>query len=207
MIICSWDTSFKEKTSSDPVAGGVWGLIGPDRYLLRVFYERVSLSRTKTEMLALREWALARWPRAGIRTLIENKSNGPDIIAQLRRAIPGVIKYDPGGADKVARAEAAEPDLESGNVFICGAPMHPLDELGRGPDYDPAQTPSWAQQVIDQCAAFPNGRHDDLVDMTTQCLNWSRVRAVKQARIYSPADVVLPQMAGIPSRAGSMLRP
>jgi phage terminase large subunit-like protein len=202
LIIVSWDTAFKELTSSDPVAGGVWGIDGPDAYLLRIFHERASLSRTKTEMLALREWAIARWPRAGVRTLIENKSNGPDIIRQLRKAIPGVTKYDPGSLDKVARAEAAEPDFDSGNVFICGAPQRPLDELGRGPDYDPAYTPAWAQEVIDQCAALPNGRHDDLVDMTTQTINWKRSRTGQGAKMWSPADVRLPEIAGVPTGRG-----
>jgi phage terminase large subunit-like protein len=198
LIIISWDTSFKELTSSDPVAGGIWGVDGPNGYLLRTFYERASLSRTMTEMLALREWAVARWPRAGVRTLIENKSNGTAIIAQLRKVIPGVTKYDPGSLDKVARAEAAEPDFDSGNVFICGAPLHPLDELGRGSDYDPSQTPAWAQAVVDQCAALPNGRHDDLVDMTTQTINWKRARGGRTS-MWSPADMQIPEVAGVPT--------
>ena len=28
----------------------------------------------------------------------------------------------------------------------------------------------WAEEVIEQCAAFPNGAHDDLVDSTTLAL-------------------------------------
>ena len=28
----------------------------------------------------------------------------------------------------------------------------------------------WADEVIEECAAFPNGDHDDLVDSTTQAL-------------------------------------
>jgi len=206
VIICDWDTSVKEKTSSDPVAGGLWGIIRGDRYLLKTFNERASLSRTMTEMLTMREWALSRWPRAGIRLLIENKSNGPDIIAELRRMVPGVTKYNPGNSDKTMRAEAAEPDFESGNVFICGAPFGKLDELGRGTDYDPPVTPPWAQEVIDQCASFPNSRHDDLVDMVTMCLNWVRTRGQKRAQLYSPADVMLPVPVGIPTGARSILR-
>ena len=30
------------------------------------------------------------------------------------------------------------------------------------------------QMVIDECAAFPMGAHDDLVDSTTQALRWFR---------------------------------
>jgi phage terminase large subunit-like protein len=28
----------------------------------------------------------------------------------------------------------------------------------------------WAEEVIEECAAFPYGEHDDLVDSTTQAL-------------------------------------
>src|SRR4029077_1879161 len=89
LIVCSWDTSFKDKTTNDPVAGGVWGIVGPDRYLLRTYYDRAGLTRTKTEMLIMRSWAMERWPSAGFYTLIEKKSNGVEIIQQLRSEIPG----------------------------------------------------------------------------------------------------------------------
>jgi hypothetical protein len=29
---------------------------------------------------------------------------------------------------------------------------------------------TWAHEVIEECASFPNGTHDDLVDSTTQAL-------------------------------------
>jgi phage terminase large subunit-like protein len=28
----------------------------------------------------------------------------------------------------------------------------------------------WADELIEECAAFPNGDHDDMVDSTTQAL-------------------------------------
>ncbi len=44
--------------------------------------------------------------------------------------------------------------------------MSPLFESGMiwAPDE------RWADEVIDECAAFPHGEHDDLVDSTTQAL-------------------------------------
>jgi hypothetical protein len=206
LIVCSWDTSFKDKTTNDPVAGGCWGIVGPDRYLLRTWYERANLSRTKTEMLVMRSWAMERWPNAGIYTLIEKKSNGVEIIQQLRREIPGVHPYNPGNLDKTQRAVAAEPDLSSGNVFIAGAAKPPHDELGRGAEYVPGKTPAWAQEVIEQCAKFPRGRNDDLVDMVTQGLNWSRTKGQRRARVYDPSAIRVPAVAGIPTGATSTLR-
>jgi phage terminase large subunit-like protein len=204
-IVCSWDTAFKDKTTNDPVAGGVWGIIGPDRYLLRTFDARAALAKTKTEMKAMREWALARWPNAALYTLIEKKANGAEIIAQLRTEIPGVRAYNPGDLDKTQRAVAAEPDFNSGNVFIAGAAQPPHDELGRGQNYVPVKTPAWAQDVIEQCAKFPRGRNDDLVDMTTQAVNWTRKNIGRGSTLLSPADMQMPALAGIPAGASSIL--
>lgn len=204
-IVCSWDTAFKDKTTNDLVAGGVWGVHGPDRYLLRTYHDHAALAATKTQMLTMREWALARWPNAAVRTLVEGKANGPDIVKQLRRQIPGVKLYNPGNADKTQRAIAAEPDLDSGHVFIAGAARPPLDELGRGKDYVPVLTPAWAQEVIEQCARFPKGKHDDLVDMATQAINWIRLNIGRGTSLHSPADEQLPPVAGIPVGVGSIL--
>ena len=65
-----------------------------------------------------------------------------------------VTMYSPGGRragqDKVSRAHAVAPILESGMVWA--------------PDTE------WAQELVEECAAFPNGDHDDMVDSTTQAL-------------------------------------
>lgn len=204
MILYSWDTAFKDKTTNDPVAGGVFGIVRGDRYLLKTRYERMSMSATKTAMLELREWGLERWPNAIHRVLIEKKSNGVEIINQLRRTVPGITPYNPGNLDKTQRAENAEPDLESGNVFICGE--SDAGEGQPGMDYNPMRTPAWAQEVVDQASRFPKGSHDDLVDMVTQAVNWVRNRSQSQARLYTPADVQLPDLAGVPTGIAVGLR-
>lgn len=65
-----------------------------------------------------------------------------------------VTMYSPGGRrsgqDKVARANSVAPILEAGMVWA--------------PETD------WAEELIEECAAFPNGDNDDLVDTTTQAL-------------------------------------
>jgi phage terminase large subunit-like protein len=67
--------------------------------------------------------------------------------------------YSPGGRkvgqDKVSRANAIAPILESGMVW--------------------ANDDEWAQEMIEECASFPNGSHDDQVDSLTMAL--SRFRA------------------------------
>ena len=44
-IVSSWDTAFEGKTSSDYVVGQIWGLQGPDRYLLWGYRRQANLTR------------------------------------------------------------------------------------------------------------------------------------------------------------------
>jgi phage terminase large subunit-like protein len=66
-----------------------------------------------------------------------------------------VTMYSPGGRrtgqDKVSRANAVAPILESGMVW------YPEDE-------------EFAQELVEECAAFPNGTNDDQVDVTVMAL-------------------------------------
>lgn len=177
-IVISWDTSLKDKNDSDYVAGGVWGIHGGDRWLLRTFHQKCGLSATKNAMLEMRRWALTNWPHVPVRTLIEKQSNGIEIIEQLRKEIPGVIPVTVS-TDKKQRAEAAEPDFNSHNIHVPGAAKADWS------DYDPALTPSWVQDLIEECSSFPLGANDDLVDMTTLALNWIRTRPKTPARTAS----------------------
>jgi len=62
-----------------------------------------------------------------------------------------VVNFTPSkGNDKLARVHAISPLFESGMVW--------------------APEESWAEELMEECAAFPNGEYDDLVDSTTQAL-------------------------------------
>ena len=59
----------------------------------------------------------------------------------------------------MARAHAVTPLLDGGKVSAMAS--------------DGSLRP-WAQMVVDECAAFPAGANDDLVDSVTQALKWFR---------------------------------
>jgi predicted phage terminase large subunit-like protein len=61
---------------------------------------------------------------------------------------------DPKGSDKVARALAVQPMFSQGLVYA--------------PDR------SWAETWLTELCLFPNAKHDDLVDTTTQALKYLR---------------------------------
>jgi predicted phage terminase large subunit-like protein len=83
--------------------------------------------------------------------LVEDKANGPAIIAMLHKEMCGIIPVKPEGG-KVARVNAVSPHIESGNVFL------------------PRQA-EWLHDFIEECASFPKGKHDDQVDAMSQALN------------------------------------
>ena len=62
-----------------------------------------------------------------------------------------VVNFTPSrGNDKLSRVHSISPLFEAGMIW--------------------APDESWAHEVMEECAAFPNGTHDDLVDSTTQAL-------------------------------------
>jgi predicted phage terminase large subunit-like protein len=176
-IISSWDTTFGGKSRLDYVVGQVWGIHGADHYLLRSYRRHANLTATKSAMRAAYDWAKTRWPRAAHTILIEKSANGAEIIAALQRELPGVLPVIVS-TDKITRAIAASPPLESGNVFVPGRAL-PDSSAG----YD---APDWVASLIEEAASFPNGRHDDQVDAYSQAINWASEQSTSSGHISVP---------------------
>ena len=71
-------------------------------------------------------------------------------MQEFRRMGIPVIPFVPSkGKDKHTRVNATAPLFESGSIW------YPEGER-------------FADEVIEECAAFPNGEYDDYVDSTTQ---------------------------------------
>jgi len=146
-IVQSWDCTFKDTATSDFVAGQVIARLGADKYMLDYIKDRLDIVGT---MAAIEAWT-AKWPKA-IAKLIEDKANGPAVIQMLRKKVAGLIAVTPEGG-KVSRAYAAQPEVESGNVYL----PHP-------------HIAAWTNGFIANAAAFPNAAHDDDVDAFTQAI-------------------------------------
>lgn len=158
-VIDSWDCAFKALDTSDFVSGGKWGRVGAGKFLLERDCRRMDFPATIEAITAMS----ARKPVAGAK-YVEDKANGPAVIQVLRHSIPGLIAVNPSGG-KIARAAAVSPQIQAGNVYL----PHP-------------QIAPWVEQFIEQCAAFPNGAHDDDVDMTTQAL--LKLGAVDHSKVF-----------------------
>lgn len=144
--VISVDATFKDNADSDYVAIEVWGKLNADFYLIDLIKRQMDFPETLKAIKAMN----AKYPdRHSI--LIEDKANGPAIIAMLRHEIAGVIPVEPEGS-KIARANAVTGIVESGNVYL--------------PKYA-----DFTGEFIEEHASFPNGINDDLVDSCTQFLN------------------------------------
>lgn len=146
-IIQSWDMAFKDTKTADFVVGQVWGRKGADKYLLDQVRDRMDFPATIQAVRTLS----AKWPQARVK-LVEDKANGPAVIATLKKEISGLIPVEPQGS-KESRAWAVSPEVEAGNVYLP----------------DPSIAP-WVHDFIEECAAFPNGANDDQVDAMSQAL-------------------------------------
>lgn len=144
--ILSIDASFKGREDNDFVAIQCWGKRGADAYFLDSVKEHMDFPQT---LKAVRQMA-GKWPDARP-IYIEDKANGSAVIDMLRNEIPGIVPVNPAGG-KVARVNAVAGFIEAGNVYL------PKDV-------------TWAEELVESCAVFPMGAHDDDVDAMSQGLN------------------------------------
>ena len=151
-IIQSWDTAFTKNERSDYSACTTWGVFyinedpnNANIILLDALKERLEFPELKRRAMDMyTEWE----PDACV---VEAKASGAPLVFELRRMGIPVQEYTPTrGNDKISRVNSVADMFASGKVW--------------------APRKRWAEEVIEELAAFPNSDHDDLVDSTTQAL-------------------------------------
>ena len=150
-IIQSYDTAFSKKETADYSAITTWGVFHPDDdsppnlILLDAHKERLEFPELRKEALEQYKY----WRPDTV--IIEAKASGQPLTYELRKIGIPVINFTPSkGQDKFSRVASVAPMFESGIIWA--------------PDEE------YADEVIEECASFPYGDHDDLVDSTTQAL-------------------------------------
>lgn len=148
----SWDTAFTEddikKNARSAMTG--WAIFWNERrgrygiMLTRAFAKHLEYPALRK---AAKTITLKDKPDTAI---IEKKASGISLIQDMRKAGIPVASYTPDKS-KLARAYAVSAMFESGMVYY-------------------PEGKRWAQEVIDECASFPNGVYSDLVDTVTQAL-------------------------------------
>jgi len=150
-IIQSYDTAFLKKETADYSAITTWGVFHPDAdsppnlMLLDAVKERLEFPELRKKAKEQYDY----WKPETV--IIEGKASGLPLTYELRKMGIPVINFTPSrGNDKHARVNACSPIFESGQIWA--------------PDM------KFAEEVIEECASFPYGDNDDLVDSTTQAV-------------------------------------
>jgi hypothetical protein len=197
-IVASLDSAYTEKEANDPSALTIWGVFREQNEVVEssdILWQprrgqvlapvdgrpKIILMWAWEDWLALDELvervvgccikgAKSRWgdPSFAVdRLLIESKASGISVYQEMLRLVRGrgnlgVELFDPKRyGDKSARLHGVQHIFADGMVY---APVDP----------DTGNDKKYASMVIDQCAIFPNGARDDLVDSTSMALRWLR---------------------------------
>jgi predicted phage terminase large subunit-like protein len=151
-IIQSWDTAFTKSERADYSACTTWGVFYKDEDPNDAHIILLDAFKRRMEFPELKEKAFNHYkeyePDAFI---VEAKASGAPLIYELRAMGIPVQEFTPSrGNDKMVRINSVADIFASGRVW--------------------APATRWAEEVIEEMAAFPNSDHDDLVDSSTQAL-------------------------------------
>ena len=164
-VVMSWDLTFTNGEGSDMVACVVLGKKGSEIYVLDLLNQRMTFTQTLAAVRAMSE----KWPQATAK-YVEKAANGFATLDYLKSKIPGLIGIRPVGS-KEDRVNAISPRIEAGNLYL--------------PSKDAAP---WSDLIVEQFAAFPNVKHDDIVDAMTQGI--SKLFGDKKSFDFEPVSML-----------------
>jgi len=168
-VVQSYDCATSDKTANDPTACTVWGVFKPSDdkpvsvMLIDCWTEYLQYPELRPRVIEEfgsiygDENEFGHGKKVDM-VLIEDKSAGISLIQDLQRAGLPVRSYNPGRADKTMRLNIISPIIEKGRVYLPES----MKKAGFARD--------WCEPLINQICSFPEVRHDDLVDSTTQAL-------------------------------------
>lgn len=154
-VIVAMDTAFSKTERSDYSACVCFGVFNhpnasgkpiPNLILLDAWKDKLEFPELKaTTVQYYKDWKPDMF-------IVEKKASGAPLIAELRNAGIPVQEFTPTRAtgDKIVRVNAIT------DIFASGVVWAPDEQ--------------YAQDVVEECAAFPSGDHDDYVDAVTMAL-------------------------------------
>jgi len=150
-VIQSYDTAFLKKETADYSAITTWGIFYPEEggkpniILLDSVKDRFDFPELRREALEQYKY----WNPDMV--IVEQKASGTPLTHELRNMDIPVMTFTPSrGNDKHVRVNSCAPLFEAGLIW--------------------APDEQFAEEMIEECASFPYGDHDDLVDSMTMAV-------------------------------------
>jgi predicted phage terminase large subunit-like protein len=147
MTLQSWDTANKPGELNDFSVCTTWGIKEKKLFLLHVLRKRLNYPDLKR---AVMEQAEAFSPQT---ILIEDKASGTQLIQDLIAERVYTVKAYESKLDKSMRLYSVSNVIENGLVYL-------------------PEKASWLVEYLHEISIFPNGKFDDMVDSTSQALDW-----------------------------------
>jgi predicted phage terminase large subunit-like protein len=146
-VVVSWDTASTLAETSDYSVATVWGSVGVDFHLLDVVRGRFEAPELRRRMIEVSD----HWDADA--TIVENTELGRAVVQDLR--VSGRFRpiLQTPNFDKEARLLAQAARFEGGQVHL------------------PKEAP-WLADYLAELTGFPNSKHDDQVDSTSQALRY-----------------------------------
>ena len=150
-VIQSYDTAFSKRETADYSAITTWGVFYPNESgtpgLILLDSKKGRWDFPQLKQMAFDEYKF--WDPDTV--IVEAKASGTPLTQEMRQMGIPVVNFTPSrGNDKITRVHSVSPLFEAGMVWC--------------PDT------IFAEEMVEEVAAFPNGEHDDLVDSMTQAL-------------------------------------
>lgn len=150
-IIQSWDTAYKPKLQNDPSVCTTWLQAKDSKYYL------IDCFVIRGEYPDVKRYVQSKFdqfkPQA---VLIEDKASGQSLIQELRHSRIPIIAILPEN-DKITRLNSVSTIFEAHQVYL--------------PEHAP-----WLADYEHELLSFPLAAHDDMVDSTSQALEWMRTK-------------------------------
>jgi len=153
-VLQTWDTAFEKSQRADYSACTTWGVFYkddangmPQANLILLDAKRGRYEFPELKQVVLDDYKY--WEPDSI--IIEKKASGAPLIYELRAMGIPVGEFTPTrGNDKISRLNSVADLFASGRVWVPNT--------------------RWADEVVEEVAAFPAGQHDDYVDTVSMAM-------------------------------------
>jgi len=160
---CFIDGAYTKDTKNDPTGIQISGKSGNDLYIYTSIDKYLEMPELKA---FIKPFITATNLNVSL-TLVEPKASGKSLVQLLTRETninAAEIRSRFVKISKIERARASSPYIESGRVYLVKG--------------------NWNEHFLNQIASFPNGKHDEHIDLTSYAIERNLIESQGVYNVY-----------------------